>query len=223
MKAGSSAEKLSSLQKQSSYAKLLINAIQLHVQSKGAISTILNVLDELKAEQDHNLTEAQAYIERLHAYYPPYLASIQSTIDGAQAEIDRAVAKIAELTAERAAREAEKAERESELSANRAQQAEATADREAEHAEYQTNKQEHEELITGVDEVVPEIEALFADYRPSQADAAAPAMIQLKSTQTKLQKLVANFKNKQSKLSPLLVATLEVTANSEYFSDGSKV
>jgi hypothetical protein len=61
----------------------LINAIQLHVQSKGAIATVLNVLDELKAEQEHNLTEAQAYIERLHAYYPAYLASIQSTIDTA--------------------------------------------------------------------------------------------------------------------------------------------
>lgn len=81
------------------------------------------------------------------------------------------------MTAERAAREAEKAEREAELAANRAQQEEATNDRNAEHAEYLTNKQEHEELITGVDEVVPEIEALFKDYRPSQAEAAAPAMI----------------------------------------------
>lgn len=126
----------------------------------------------MKAEQEHNLAEAQAYVERLHAYYPPYLASIQSTIDDANAEIDRATALIGELTEERTLREADLAARNDELDANRAQQAEATADREAEHAEYVTNKQEHEELIRGVDEVVPEIEALFSDYRPSQADAS---------------------------------------------------
>jgi hypothetical protein len=71
------------------------------------------------------------------------------------------------LTAERALRVAELATREAELAENRKEQEVATADRAAEHAEYLVNKQEHEELITGVDEVVPEIEALFADYRPS--------------------------------------------------------
>lgn len=83
MRTSTSSERLDQVKKQSDYAKLLINVIQMHVESKGAISTILNVLDEIKAEHLDNIAEAEAYVTHMKAYYPNYLSQVQAIINTA--------------------------------------------------------------------------------------------------------------------------------------------
>lgn len=109
-------------------------------------------------------------------------------------------------------------ERSGQLTENLAAQVTLNNKRTKQIATFNTKKAELDELIPAVDEVIPEIQKLFEDFRPNQV---SPSLIQIQSTSSKVNAVLV--KAKKTNKSPLLTAILELTSSAQYFSDAESV